>query len=107
MHAASRTYLVIFDSLGAHVIGTKYTLPRHVSGSYLCATRLLARIVRAKRKLDEVRVVDLLKSLDHPIPPGPIETRRKYFPWSCPCGNSQENTSLGQSTFISSKKNVF
>ena len=75
MHAASRTKLVRFDSLGAHVIGTKVTFPRNASGSYLSTTRLPARTVREKRKLNEVFAVDLLKQLDHRFPPRPIETR--------------------------------
>ena len=72
VHAASRTNLVIFDSLGAHVIGTKVTFPKNASGSYLSATHLPARTVGEKRKLDEVCAVDLLKQLDHPIPPRPV-----------------------------------
>lgn len=71
----SRTNLVLFDSVGAHVIGTRVTFPRNVSGSYLHATRLPARAVGAKKKMDKVCAVDLLKQLDHPIPPLFIGTR--------------------------------
>ena len=71
VHAVSRTNLVLFDPLGAYVIGTKITFPRSDNG----ATRLPIRTVGEKRKLDEVCSIDLLKQLDHPIPPRPIETR--------------------------------
>ena len=75
VHTVSRTNLVLFDPLGAYVIGTKVTFPRNASGSYLSATRLPARTVGDKRKLDEVCSIDILKQLDHPIPPLPVETR--------------------------------
>ena len=69
VHAVSRTNLVLFDPLGAHVIGTKVTFPGNASGSYMSTTRLPARTVGDKRKLDEVRSVYLLKQLDHPTGP--------------------------------------
>ena len=55
--------------------GTKVTFPRNTNGSCLKATRLSARTVGDKRKLDYVNSIDLLKQLGHPIPPLPIETR--------------------------------
>ena len=72
VHAVSRTNLVLFDSLGDKVIGTKATFPRNASGSSLSATRLSARMVEDKMKLDEVCSIDQVKQLDHPIP---VETR--------------------------------
>ena len=65
----------MFDPLGAHLNGTKGTFPRNASDCYLSAARLPARTVEDKRKLDEVFSIDLLKQLDHPIPPLPVETR--------------------------------
>ena len=69
--------MVIFDCLGAHVIGTKITFPRNVNGACVRATRLPTRTVGEKRKLDDVCSIELLKQLDHPIPPLPVETRSK------------------------------
>lgn len=63
---------MLLDFLGDHVIGTTITFPRNVNDSYLHATRLPVRTVRGKKKLDEVGLVDLLKQLDHSIPPHSI-----------------------------------
>ena len=41
------------------------------------ATRLPVRTIGEKRKLDDVCSIDLLKQLDHPIPPRSIETRNE------------------------------
>jgi len=57
VHAVSRTNLVLFDPLGAYVIGTKITFPRSDNG----VTRLPIRTVGEKRKLNEVCSTDLLK----------------------------------------------
>ena len=59
------------------MIGTKITFPRNTNGSCLKATRLSARTVGDKRKLADVNSMDLLRQLDHPIPPLPIESFSK------------------------------
>ena len=45
LHAVQRTYLIVSDASGTHIIGANLTFPRSSSGSYLRATRLPAGTV--------------------------------------------------------------
>ena len=49
-HEARQTHVIILDAVGAHIMGENLTFPCEKSGSYLRASRLALRTVRAKAK---------------------------------------------------------
>lgn len=53
----------------------KVTFPRNTSRSYLRASSLLARTVEGEGKAENVRAIDLLRQLQHAVPPVPVELR--------------------------------
>ena len=73
LHAVQRTHLIVSDASGTHIIGANLTFPRSSSGSYLRATRLPAGTVGARRTQGDMRAINLLRQLGHPIPPPPQE----------------------------------
>ena len=81
LHAVQRTHLIVSNASGSHVIGANLTFPRSSSGSYLRATRLPAGTVGARRRQGDMRAINLIKQLRHPIPPPPqeIPPRRNMF----------------------------
>ena len=71
--AVQRTHLMVSDASGTHIIGANLRFPRSSSGSYLRATRLPAGTVGARRRQGDMRATNLLRQLQHPIPPPPQE----------------------------------
>ena len=74
LHAVQRTYLIVSDASGTHMIGANLTFPRSSNGSYLRTTRLPAGTVGARRRQGDMRATNLVRQLRHPIPPTPKET---------------------------------
>ena len=73
LHAVQRTHLIVYDASGTHIIGANVTFPRSSSGSYLRATRLPAGTVGARQRQGDMRATNLLRQMQHPIPPPPQE----------------------------------
>ena len=71
LHAVQRTHLIVSDASGTHIIGANLTFPRSSSGSYLRATRLPAGTVGARRRQGDMRAINLVRQLGHPIPSPP------------------------------------
>ena len=59
LHAVQRIPLIVLDASGTHIIGANMTFLRSSSGSYLCATRLSAGTVRARKRQRDMRAFNL------------------------------------------------
>ena len=87
LHAVQRTYLIVSDASGTHIIGANLTFPRSSSGSYLRATRLPAGTVGARRRQGEMHATNLLRHLRHPVPPPSSRNVTSHYakaPWTTP-----------------------
>ena len=71
LHAVQRTYLIVSDTSGTHIIGANMTFLRSSSGSYLRTTRLPAGTIGASGRQRDMRATNLSRQLRYPIPPPP------------------------------------
>ena len=87
LHAVQRTHLIVSDASGTHIIGANLTFPRSSSGSYLCATRLPAGTIGARRRQGEMHATNPLRHLRHPVPPPSSRNVTSLYakgPWTTP-----------------------
>ena len=73
LHAVQRTYLIVAGAFGTHIVRTNLTFPRSSSGLYWRVTRLPAGTVGARRRQRDMRAINFLRQLRHPVPPPPQE----------------------------------
>ena len=92
LHAVQRTYLIVSDASGTHIIAKKLTFPCSSSGSYLRASRLPAGTVGARRRQGEIHAINLLRHLRHPVPPPSSRNVTSHYakaPWTIPVRTAQ------------------
>ena len=87
LHAVQRTYLIVSDASGTHIIGANLTFIRSSSGSYLRTTRLPAGTVEVRRRQRDMRATNLSRQLRHPIPPPPPPQEPPPPPQKHVCGS--------------------
>ena len=61
--------MLVSDASETRIIGTNLTFPRSSSGSYLSATRHSAGTVEKRKRQSDMRAIDHLRQLRHPVPP--------------------------------------
>ena len=100
LHSVQRTYLIVSDASGTHIIGENLTSPRSSSGSYLRATWLPAGTVGARRRQGEMYATTLLRQLRHSVPPPPLPEFAWYY-------SEAQWTTLVRTTRITPAKDIY